>query len=111
VAVGSSIGHAVSGFFGGGSSQAAEAQPAGNSFATQSADDGYVNAQNVAGGCETDVKAYTQCLQDNKGMEYGIQMSICGWYLDQLVSIFPVVRQYQANDPEQKACQAAASKY
>ena len=81
VAVGSSIGHAIGGFFGGGSSSApAETQAVDNSAATQSNDTGYQSSWG-ARSCEIDAKAFTKCLDDNQG-----NMQICSWYLDQLVS-------------------------
>jgi len=86
VAVGSSIGHAIGGFFGGGSSAPVEQQPT-----TAVASQNQEQAQNSWGprSCETDAKSFTKCLDENQG-----NMQICGWYLEQL-----------------KACQAAASQY
>jgi len=84
VAVGSSIGHAIGGFFGGGSSQPAEQQQ--DSVAAQ----GQEQAQNNSWGprsCEVDAKQFTKCLDDHQG-----NMQICSWYLEQL-----------------KACQSAES--
>jgi hypothetical protein len=85
VAVGSSIGHAIGGFFGGGSSAAAPAEAQQPSAAV--ATNAYGDAQ--AGGsewgqrnCEVDAKQFTKCLDENSG-----NMQICGWYLDQLVSL------------------------
>ncbi|KAL8896482.1 MAG: hypothetical protein Q9192_003075 [Flavoplaca navasiana] len=90
VAVGSSIGHAIGGFFGGGSSsEAAGTQQADNSMAAQANDNGYQNNSWGARSCETDAKSFTKCLDENGG-----NMQICAWYLDQL-----------------KACQSAASNY
>ncbi|KAL8675248.1 MAG: hypothetical protein Q9168_000368 [Polycauliona sp. 1 TL-2023] len=91
VAVGSSIGHAIGGFFGGGSSssEAAETQQAENGMAAQANENGYQNNNWGARSCETDAKSFTKCLDDNGG-----NMQICSWYLDQL-----------------KACQSAASNY
>lgn len=81
--MGSSIGHAIGGFFGGGSSQPAEA--ASDSAVQSQAQDGNVYESTSYGrNCETDAKAFTRCLDENKGSDY--QMSICGWYLEQLVS-------------------------
>lgn len=80
VAVGSSIGHAIGGFFGGGSSQPAEQQQQDNgAVATQ----GQSEQSNNWGArsCETDAKQFTKCLDENQG-----NMQICGWYLEQLVS-------------------------
>ncbi|KAE9370513.1 hypothetical protein N431DRAFT_484713 [Stipitochalara longipes BDJ] len=86
VAVGSSIGHAIGGFFGGGSSQPAAEQQQDNGVAQTS------NQENNSWGprsCEVDAKQFTKCLDENQG-----NMQICGWYLEQL-----------------KACQNAASQY
>ena len=102
VAVGSSIGHAIGGFFGGGnsSSEAAPQQGATSQDAyAQPMDNGlYASSQNqTAGGyagaqdqpCMTDVRNFTRCMDENQG-----NMSICGWYMEQL-----------------KACQQAARPY
>jgi hypothetical protein len=107
VAVGSSIGHAIGGWFGGGSSAQPEApaaqdqyqQPAQNAY-SQPMDNGLYNAQGgygsttqqqqqQAGPCAENVKSFTRCMDENQG-----NMTVCGWYLDQL-----------------KACQAAARQY
>ncbi|KAE8139639.1 hypothetical protein BDV38DRAFT_280991 [Aspergillus pseudotamarii] len=93
VAVGSSIGHAIGGLFSGGSSAPAEAQQAAPAQA-QPMDTGLwqSNTANSSYGnpaCETDVRNFRQCMDENQG-----NLSICGWYLDQL-----------------KACQAAAKPY
>ncbi|KAI9376255.1 hypothetical protein BJX61DRAFT_538953 [Aspergillus egyptiacus] len=94
VAVGSSIGHAVGGLFsGGGSSAPAEAQQAPPAQA-QPMDNGLwqsgaANSSWENPACETDVRNFRKCMDDHQG-----NMSICGWYLDQL-----------------KACQAAAKQY
>ncbi|KAF2109760.1 CHCH domain protein [Lophiotrema nucula] len=85
VAVGSSIGHAIGGFFGGGSSAPAEQQAQNTDFAQQH----NTQQSQASGPCATDVSAFRQCLDQNQG-----DMTICGWYLDQL-----------------KACQQAASQY
>jgi hypothetical protein len=76
VAVGSSIGHAIGGFFGGGSSTPAEQSD--NAVATQ----GQSQEQNSWGprSCEVDAKQFTKCLDENQG-----NMQICSWYLEQLV--------------------------
>jgi hypothetical protein len=87
VAVGSSIGHAIGGFFGGGSAQQA---PADQPVAQQ--DNGaYAMNQNYQAPqvCGTQVTNFKTCMDQNEG-----NLTICGWYLDQL-----------------KACQAAASQY
>lgn len=89
MAVGSSIGHAVGGFFGGGGSapveqqqQApAEAQPMDNGLWQSSANSPYENNA----PCETDIRNFRQCMDEQQG-----NMSICGWYLDQLVC-FPTI--------------------
>jgi coiled-coil-helix-coiled-coil-helix domain-containing protein 2 len=87
VAVGSSIGHAVGGWFSGGSSSApAEASPQNTEFAQQHQQ---VNTAAQSGVCATDVNNFRKCMDENQG-----SLTICGWYLDQL-----------------KACQAAAGQY
>jgi hypothetical protein len=87
VAVGSSIGHAVGGWFSGGSSAPAEAAPQNAEFAQQHSVN--TSAQQQSGACATDVNAFRKCMDENQG-----SLTICGWYLDQL-----------------KACQAAAGQY
>ncbi|CRG82961.1 hypothetical protein PISL3812_00308 [Talaromyces islandicus] len=94
VAVGSSIGHAIGGLFSGGSSAPAEQQPQQYAAPAQPMDNGLYASQNSASSwenpaCATDVQNFRKCMDDNQG-----NMSICGWYLDQL-----------------KACQAAAKPY
>ena len=78
VAVGSSIGHAIGGMFGGGSSST-EQQPQDNNLATQGNESSTWGTQS----CDSQAKTFTKCLDENQG-----NMQICGWYLDQLVSIF-----------------------
>ena len=89
VAVGSSIGHAIGGFFGGGSAAPAETQQADHAVGQQDQDGAYQSNSWGARSCDMDAKSFTKCLDENLG-----NMQICGWYLDQL-----------------KACQAAASQY
>jgi hypothetical protein len=88
VAVGSSIGHAVGGWFSGGSSSEAPAaqQAASTDFAQQHSQ---VNMSSQGGACQAQIGDFRKCMDDNQG-----SLNICGWYLDQL-----------------KACQAAASQY
>ena len=86
VAVGSSIGHAVGGWFGGGSSAAAEPQAENTDFAQQHQQ---ANYSTQGGACQAQVGDFRKCMDENQG-----SLSICGWYLDQL-----------------KSCQAAASQY
>ncbi|OBT56297.1 hypothetical protein VE04_02059 [Pseudogymnoascus sp. 24MN13] len=86
VAVGSSIGHAIGGFFGGGSSAApAEAEQSQMTQSQGSAEQSNWGARS----CEVDAKQFTKCLDENQG-----NMQTCSWYLEQL-----------------KACQSAASGY
>jgi coiled-coil-helix-coiled-coil-helix domain-containing protein 2 len=80
VAVGSSIGHAIGGFFGGGSSQAVE-QPQDNGAITAQAQNSQSNWG--ARSCDVDAKQFTQCMDEHQG-----NMQICGWYLEQLVCGF-----------------------
>lgn len=106
VAVGSSIGHAIGGFFGGGSSTSAAADQDQALPASSSTMDAYAQPADTAvayggqtqqgsyGGavaepCAADVKSFTRCMDENQG-----NLGICGWYLDQL-----------------KACQQAARPY
>jgi len=91
VAVGSSIGHAIGGFFGGGSSQAEQAPAAEAQTNANAYGDNYSNSNSSVGmaNCEPDARAFTRCLDENKG-EY--QMSVCGWYLEQLVSFATSLR-------------------
>ena len=80
VAVGSSIGHAVGGWFGGNSGASTETQD--NGVGSQQAQDG--NDQNNSWNqesCEPAAKRFTSCLDENDG-----NMQICTWYLEQLVS-------------------------
>ncbi|KAJ5548762.1 hypothetical protein N7513_005996 [Penicillium frequentans] len=94
VAVGSSIGHAIGGFFGGGGSSApAEAQQAPPAQ-SQGMDSGLwqssaTNQSWENPACEANVRDFRNCMDENNG-----NISICGWYMDQL-----------------KACQAAAKPY
>lgn len=76
VAVGSSIGHAIGGFFGGGSSAPAEQQSSAVAAQGQTQDQNSWGSRN----CEVDAKQFTKCLDDNQG-----NMQICNWYLEQLV--------------------------
>ncbi|KAK1040033.1 hypothetical protein LTR33_015878 [Friedmanniomyces endolithicus] len=89
--VGTSIGHALGGFFGGSSSQ--EAAPAAdpNQPLAQSNDGSYAvnSAYAPPQGCADDVKNFRGCMDENRW-----DLTICGWYLDQL-----------------KACQGAAARY
>ncbi|KAG4434761.1 hypothetical protein IFR05_009752 [Cadophora sp. M221] len=80
VAIGSSVGHAITGFFGGSSAPAAE-QPQQNAVATQ----GSQAAESSWGqrSCDVDAKQFTKCMDENQG-----NMQICGWYLEQLVSVY-----------------------
>jgi len=83
VAIGSTIGHVVGGFFGGGSSAAEPTQ------ATQAQAAPQTNNSTWGNNCAGATEQFTKCLDEQNG-----NMQICGWYLEQL-----------------KACQAAASPY
>ncbi|KAF7857048.1 uncharacterized protein EAF02_011281 [Botrytis sinoallii] len=83
VAIGSSLGHAITGFFGGGSSAPEAAQD--NAVASQGQEKNQFGEPN----CGFQVKSFTNCMDENQG-----NMSICNWYLEQL-----------------KACQNTASQY
>ena len=80
----------MSGFFGGGSSAPAEAAPTSEPLA-QDQNGSYSMNQSYQAPkvCETDVSNFRRCMDDNQG-----NLTICGWYLDQL-----------------KACQSAAAPY
>jgi len=92
--VGTSIGHAIGGFFGGGSSHA-EQQPAATTDNTsplaQNDQGQYAMNQSYEApkACGFEVNSFRKCMDDNRG-----DLTICGWYLDQL-----------------KACQSTASQY
>jgi hypothetical protein len=90
VAVGSSIGHAIGGFFSGGSSSSEPVaqQAASTDFAQQHQQSAY-DTQSSSGACQAQVGDFRKCMDENQG-----SLNICGWYLDQL-----------------KACQQAASQY
>ncbi|EME38698.1 hypothetical protein DOTSEDRAFT_180544 [Dothistroma septosporum NZE10] len=88
VAVGSSIGHAVGGWFGGGSSAPAQAEAA----PMQQADNSQYGAAQMNSApavCGNEVQGFKRCMDENQG-----NLTICGWYMDQL-----------------KACQQAATQY
>lgn len=99
VAVGSSIGHAVGGWFGGGSAPAAQDAPAqaspayadNNGQYMQYSQDAYAapSANEGLNVCLNETEGFKRCMTDNKG-----DLTICGWYLDQL-----------------KSCRAAAAPY
>ena len=98
VAVGSSIGHAIGGFFGGGSSSAPveqQQQPTDAYARTGQAMDNalYSNSQSssteATGPCAADIKSFTDCMNQNQG-----NMTICGWYLEQLKACQQAARQY-----------------
>lgn len=98
VAVGSSIGHAIGGFFGGSSNAPAETQHAENAVASQSNDAGYQANNWGSRSCESDARTFTKCLDENAG-----NMQICGWYLDQLVGFSALQLKYRwMTDPVTK---------
>lgn len=82
VAVGSSIGHAIGGFFGGGSSTQAEQQQVHAQQYDEYQQAGQQHPYNAtygSGKCDVDAKNFTQCMDQQNG-----NLQICGWYLDQL---------------------------
>ncbi|KGQ06571.1 intermembrane space cysteine motif-containing protein MIC17 [Beauveria bassiana D1-5] len=81
VAIGSSVGHALGGLFGGGGSS----EPAPQQVQAQQQQPQQQQMNNCAGAATN----FTKCMDDNGG-----NMQICNWYLEQL-----------------KACQAAAAPY
>lgn len=99
--MGSSIGHAVGSLFtGGGSEKPQEASPQAQQQQYDSQPQSlYSDAQPMDAGlysssashedsvCANDVRAFRKCMDDEKG-----NLSICGWYLDQLVCpLFPAL--------------------
>ena len=96
--MGSSIGHAIGGFFGGGSAPA-EAEQANTAAATNAYGDAQTSSNEWgARNCEVDAKQFTKCLDENGG-----NMQICGWYLDQLVSFVLVCGSWFGVDMEESA--------
>jgi hypothetical protein len=83
VAMGSSIGHAIGGFFGGDNNHPATERQAANSSVTSQQDNVDRGNQWGASNCDDAAKQFTTCMDDNGG-----NMQICQWYLDQLVSTF-----------------------
>lgn len=79
VAIGSSIGHVVgngiSGMFGGGSAPA-EPEQATQAQAAQT-------NSSWGNNCQGATQQFTKCMDEHSG-----NMSICGWYLEQLVRYF-----------------------
>jgi coiled-coil-helix-coiled-coil-helix domain-containing protein 2 len=71
VGIGHAIGHGITSLFSGGSAAAPVEQQQPQTPIQQQ--------QIGAGGCETDAKAFTKCMDDFKG-----DMNVCSWYLDQL---------------------------
>lgn len=88
-AIGHTIGHGLTGMFGGSSSAAEPAEQA-QAPMQQQAGGAFAQEQSYGGvSCDADAKAFTKCLGENDG-----NMQICSWYLENL-----------------KACQAAARPY
>ncbi|CCC71460.1 hypothetical protein NCAS_0H01500 [Naumovozyma castellii] len=87
VAVGSTVGHAVSGLlFGGGSAPAEQPvqQQAMDPYASQRTLD-----QEPAQSCDGAAKSFTKCLDENNG-----NFQICDYYLQQLKACQEAARQY-----------------
>ncbi|PNY24422.1 CHCH domain protein [Tolypocladium capitatum] len=82
VAIGSSVGHAIGGFFSGGSSAEPAPQQPVQAQAQQ-------QQQQWGNNCQAATQQFTRCMDEQGG-----NMQVCNWYLEQL-----------------KACQAAASQY
>ncbi|KAF7535590.1 hypothetical protein G7054_g5200 [Neopestalotiopsis clavispora] len=80
VAVGSSIGHAIGGFFSGGSSAPEAAAPV---QAQQT------NNSEWGNNCGVATTNFTKCMDDHSG-----NMQICGWYLEQLKACQAAATQY-----------------
>ena len=88
VAVGSSIGHAIGGLFSGGGSSSAPVESQEASPQAQPMDSGLwqgstANAAAEPAACETDIRNFRACMDEQQG-----NLTICGWYLDQLVCSF-----------------------
>lgn len=81
VAIGSSVGHALGGMFGGGSSEVAAADQAAPAQAQ--------SQEQWGNNCQAATTNFTRCMDEQGG-----NMQVCNWYLEQL-----------------KACQAAAKQY
>lgn len=84
VAIGSTIGNAVSGLFGGSSAPEPQQNQVQATQAQTSSGQEY-----AANNCAPALQQFTKCMDDQQG-----NMQICNWYLEQL-----------------KACQAAAAPY
>ncbi|KND92604.1 Mitochondrial intermembrane space cysteine motif-containing protein MIX17 [Tolypocladium ophioglossoides CBS 100239] len=84
VAIGSSVGHAIGGFFSGGSSAEPAPQQPVQAQAQQQQ-----QQQQWGNNCQAATQQFTKCMDEQGG-----NMQVCNWYLEQL-----------------KACQAAASQY
>ncbi|PSR83851.1 hypothetical protein BD289DRAFT_276644 [Coniella lustricola] len=90
VAVGHTVANGIMGMFGGGSSsEPAQAAASDNAVASQGQQGSYYANQSADPNCALATKSFTNCMDEHQG-----NMSICGWYMDQL-----------------KACQQAASRY
>ena len=87
VAVGSSIGHAIGGMFGGGSSEPAPAQTAAAPVQSQQAS--YSAQSEYAGNCQGATLSFNQCMDEHQG-----NMAVCNWYLEQLKACQQAARQY-----------------
>ncbi|UZJ54093.1 hypothetical protein CBS101457_003413 [Exobasidium rhododendri] len=91
VAVGSSLGHAMSGFFGGGGSSEPAPEAQSTNSPAQWNEQGFNNNNSQSGSvsCEVQSKDFLRCLDATNN-----SMDSCAFYLDQL-----------------KACQAQARNY
>lgn len=90
VAIGSSVGHAIGGFFsGGGSSSAPEVAPSSAAAAPVEQQQQSQQQQQWGNNCQGATQQFTKCMDEHAG-----NMQICNWYLEQL-----------------KACRTAASQY
>lgn len=93
VAIGSSIGHVVgngiSSLFGGGSSEPTQA--------TQAQAAPQTNNSTWGNNCAGATEQFTKCMD-----EHGGNMSICGWYLEQLVCVslffIPLFEEHEPGD-------------
>ena len=87
VAVGSTVGHMVgagiSGLFGGGSSSPPATESAAPPPPTQAQSNSWGDRNDAH--CDADAKAFTKCMDDYNG-----DMTVCRWYLEQLVGALSV---------------------
>lgn len=87
VAVGHTVANGVMGLFGGGSSSEAAAQDPNQAAAAQN-NNAYASQQQDP-NCAMATKSFTSCMDEHQG-----NMSICGWYMEQLKACQTMAKQY-----------------